>query len=105
VGLSRSQNGPRKKPKTEDGEMNEYLNHAGDVVATDETEALLEARHPDHGNNWDSDYVGNERMTMAEAVAYKKTLEADPEWDGWEFRILPRINDAYDAKNEVVAND
>lgn len=82
--------------------MNEYMNNAGDVVANNETEALIEARHPDHGNNWDSDYIGNERMIMAEALKGKKTLETDPEWSGWEFRIIARVDVAYDKLNIIM---
>lgn len=57
----------------------------------------VDARHPDHGNNWDSDYVSNEPMTLAEANETMSMLrqcattgEPDPNgetWDGWEFRV------------------
>lgn len=49
---------------------------------------IIEAMHPEHGANWDSDRVGNETFTKAEAQAHITALEEDPEWEGWWFRIL-----------------
>lgn len=68
----------------------------------------IDARHENHGNNWDSDYVGNETMTEAEAEKYMAELEArseydDPDgetpgedgnnWYGWEFRLCELEDD------------
>ena len=80
----------------------EYLTYAGDVVANDDTEALIEARNPD--SDWDSDYVGNNTITIAAAMEFVAVLRDDLVWEGWEFRVLPMVNDSYDAKNEIYSS-
>lgn len=56
---------------------------------------IIEARHPDHGNNWDSDYVSNETWSLKKAREWIRMMKLGEEmpdgskWDdAWEFRIL-----------------
>lgn len=58
-------------------------------------QCIIEARHPDHGNNWDSDYVASESYTIRQARAYLRELLDDPEWAGWEFRIMAQSDGCY----------
>ncbi len=65
---------------------------------------LIEARHENHGNNWDSDYVGSSQ-NLHNIRTVKKVLRelcTDPDWAGWEFRALRCVDGCYD---EQVAYD
>lgn len=49
----------------------------------------IDAKHENHGNNWDSDYVSNIPIKyLKQAKAYLKQLLKDSEWSGWEFKIV-----------------
>jgi hypothetical protein len=72
------------------------------METTDTTECLLEARHKNHGNNWDSDYCGREPVSVGAAKQYVEDIIAnggnsstdDSTWEsGWEFRILVKNNE------------
>ena len=54
----------------------------------------------DRCHDWDSDYVGNQTMTLDEARKYIHLMESgksddDQDWDGWEFRIVGKIDGCY----------
>lgn len=56
-------------------------------------DCIIEARHPEKGQDWDSDYVGNEIFEREEALAQIAELQTDPQWEGWEFRLLVNQGD------------
>ena len=65
--------------------------------------ALIEARSYNH-TQWDSDYVGNKTMNLAEAREFLRQLRAndtrdDCDWSGWEFRVLVALDgDSYNVE-------
>jgi hypothetical protein len=49
---------------------------------------MIEARNLALGHSeWDSDYAGNESMTLDEARAELNRMQCEEDWAGWELRI------------------
>lgn len=61
----------------------------------DTRNAIIEAKHPDRHDNWDSDYVGNESYPVYKCLEYIKGMIGDPEWNGWSFRVLAEKDNCY----------
>jgi hypothetical protein len=66
---------------------------------------IIEARDDSH--EWDSDYVGNESMTLGEALQYIRQAESgqspdDQDWTGWKFRVL---RDGGDGVYRQISDD
>ena len=58
---------------------------------TEETICCVQARKP--GGDWDADYVGAGDMPLREARQYVAELRRDPDWAGWELRIVTDNDD------------
>ena len=79
------------------------------TTVSEATRCIIEARNTDERShaNWDSDYVTNESMTLADARQYivelrtaaeRTTIDAndnDTDWRGWEFRIRAEVDGSY----------
>ena len=72
---------------TRDGRQ--YLDAEATRMIGVTTAAIIEARNPEEGHTeWDSDYVSNVSMTVAEARVYLAAMRKDEMWAGWQLRIV-----------------